>query len=193
MDLALLVTQEGSGISDSVIIEKGTGDGTFSAGAVYPVGPVSNAIVATDFNGDGKLDLVVTNSGTYANKNLDGGITLLAGKGDGTFATSNIAFAGGTGRAPLGVAAADFNGDGKIDLAVTLSSISYYLGGLAIFAGRGDGTFQTPVIYSAGCFRRPGSGYQRRWGPGPDRFGQQREPGTGIAIHARKRRWDFST
>jgi uncharacterized protein (TIGR03437 family) len=151
-DLALLVTQEGSGTSDSVIIEKGAGDGTFSAGAIYPVGPVSNAIVATDFNGDGKLDLVVTNAGTNAKQSLDGGITLLTGKGDGTFAASNIAFVGGTGRAPLGVAAADFNGDGKIDLAVTLSSISYYLGGLAIFIGRGDGTFQTPVIYSAEAF-----------------------------------------
>jgi uncharacterized protein (TIGR03437 family) len=151
-DLALLVTQEGSGTSDSVIIEKGAGDGTFSAGAVYPVGPVSNAIVATDFNGDGKLDVLVTNAGTYAKQSLDGGITLLTGKGDGTFAISNIAFVGGTNRAPLNLVAADFNGDGKIDLAVTLSSISYYLGGLAIFAGRGDGTFQTPVIYSADAF-----------------------------------------
>lgn len=152
LDLAVLISQEGSGVSNSVLILNGAGDGTFSSGATYPMGPYAFSIAAADLNGDGKLDLVVTNPGTYANNYLDGSISLLMGKGDGTFRASTLSYVAGPNHAPLNVAIADFNGDGKPDMAVTLSNANYGTGGLAIFLGRGDGTFLTPVIYGADVF-----------------------------------------
>ena len=67
-----------------------------------------SAIVAGDFNGDGKLDLAVTDSGGNA-------VLVLLGNGDGTFQPP-ITIAVGNG--PDAIVAGDFNNDGKLDLAV---------------------------------------------------------------------------
>jgi FG-GAP-like repeat/Putative Ig domain len=97
-------------VGNAVIILLGNGDGTFGAPLTTPVGNGPTAIVAGDFNNDGKLDLAVANLG-------DSTITLLFGNGDGTFTQASgspYAIGGGAYQ----VAAADFNGDGKLDLAV---------------------------------------------------------------------------
>ena len=147
-DLAVLVSQEGSGPADSVLIWLGNGDGTFHAAASYSAGPFAHALAAGDFNGDGKLDLVVTNAGAISNQNSHGNIELLIGKGDGTFTSAPaIPLTGENQRGPYGLAVADFNADGKLDLSVTLSDESNNQGGLAILLGRGDATFQPPVSY----------------------------------------------
>jgi uncharacterized protein (TIGR03437 family) len=149
VDLAVLVSQEGGGPSDSVLMLLGRGDGTFTAGDSYAVGPFAHSFVTGDFNGDGKLDLIVTDAGTYAGKNQNGNLTLLAGKGDGSFATpAIIPVTGGFVRGPYNIFAADFNRDGNLDLAVTLSDYSNYEGGLLTLLGHGDGTFAPPVIYA---------------------------------------------
>ncbi len=69
------------------------------------------AIIAGDFNNDDKLDLAIANY-------VDNTITLLLGNGDGTF-TPASGSPYPVGQGPYQIAAGDFNGDGKLDLAVT--------------------------------------------------------------------------
>lgn len=102
--------------NNTVTILLGNGDGTFTqaAGSPISVGNSPDAIVAADFLNNGKLDLAVANS-------ADNTVTILLGNGDGTFSqASNSPFAVGNG--PTGIAVADFNGDGRLDLAVTNST-----------------------------------------------------------------------
>jgi len=101
----------------------------------FSTGSGPNAVVSSDFNGDGKLDLAVANS---ASSN----VSILLGNGDGTFqAPLNL----NVGSGPVSVVAGDFNGDGKLDLAVANSASN----DVSILLGNGDGTFQSAVEYAA--------------------------------------------
>ncbi len=91
-----------------------------------------SSVAVGDFNGDGKLDLAVTNQGAGS---LSGNVSVLLGKGDGTFqAPVNYA----ADQSPVAVAVGDFNGDGKLDLAVVNTDSN----NISVLLGNGDGTFQ---------------------------------------------------
>ena len=80
----------------------------FASPVSYPVGTYPAGIVIADFNGDGKLDIAVANSGS-AN------VSILLGNGDGTF---KGAVNSPAGPSPQLLALGDFNGDHKLDLLV---------------------------------------------------------------------------
>jgi hypothetical protein len=100
----------------------------------YPVGTAPVAVAVGDWNGDGKQDLAVVNSGSSS-------VSILQGNGDGTFQPAK-SYSVGTN--PVFLAAGDFNQDHNADLAVALAGdiSNGQTGGVSILLGNGDGTFQ---------------------------------------------------
>lgn len=97
--------------SNSVSILLGNGDCTFQPMASYGVGKWPQTSIAKDFNNDSHIDLMVVNTSGTSNN-----VSILLGKGDGTFLGRNDFNAVSYSR---GAASGDFNGDGQYDLAVT--------------------------------------------------------------------------
>ncbi len=124
----LAVTNEASG---SVSILLGRGDGssfelpamTFDTGGSLPP-----AVIAADVNNDGKIDLVVINTGSDS-------ITILLGMGNGSFHIPGILYA--TDSHPTELVSGDFNMDGNIDIAVT----NRFAQQMLIFLGFSNGSF----------------------------------------------------
>jgi VCBS repeat-containing protein len=137
----LIVTNQNAG---NVSIRLGNGDGTFHSPGTPEVGVGDHPTSATvaDFNHDGKPDLAVTNQ-------FSSNVSILLGNGDGTFHPAGSAAISG-GIQPYSVASGDFDGDGKLDLAIA-NRVS---NDVVIRRGDGDGMFTTaiPLFYSVGNF-----------------------------------------
>ena len=135
LDFALGVDGE-----SKVTVGLGKGDGTFQVVNTSYAGTNCQGIAAGDFNGDGKLDLAVADGGT--SDVGQGAVFILLGNGDGTF---KLGAQYPQGAHAAFVACADFNGDGKLDLAVR-----YIEGfGMGVMLGNGDGTFQPAVDFGS--------------------------------------------
>lgn len=134
-----LAVSNNSGNSVSVLL--GNGDGTFQAPITTSV-TTPGGLAVGDFNHDGRLDLAVTNTGASTQFGFTGNtVTVLLGNGNGTF-TASGSYSVGSG--PTSIVAADFNGDGNLDLAVASTT-----GGTVTFLeGYGNGTFATASSYS---------------------------------------------
>jgi len=138
-------------LGNTVSLLLGNSDGTFQAVKTFPAGFGPFAIATGDFNGDGKLDIVVAN--LCVNQNCSNSpdhtarVSILLGNGDGTFQPP-VQYI--TGEFPYQVKVADFNGDGKLDLAVTSINASDFTSSICILLGNGDGTFQSFHSYPSG-------------------------------------------
>ena len=116
------------------------GQAGFRAAVNYGGLSFPRSVATADFNGDGRADLAVVNFDM--NK-----VSVLLGNGDGTFqAAVNYATNQNAIPGPSSVIAADFNGDGRPDLAVVHGANA--ISSVAILLGNGNGTFQTAVNYS---------------------------------------------
>lgn len=111
--------------TDKVSVLIGNGDGTFKKAVNFAAEHKPNAVAVTDVNGDGKLDVVATLSYTASHGN--GSLAVLLGNGDGTLQGPTYY---GTGLLPRALVVADFDGDGRPDVATgnyTSNSITVLL------------------------------------------------------------------
>ena len=115
----------------TVLLGNGTGGFTAAPGSPFPAGVQPYSVAVGDLNGDGKPDLAIANVAS-------GDVTVLLGSGTGGFtAASGSPFA--VGSFPESVVVADFNADGKLDLAVAGVGL-YESTGMNVTVLLGDGT-----------------------------------------------------
>lgn len=124
--------------SVSILLGDGTGHFISTANLTATASSFPRSVAVGDFNGDGKQDLAVANSGS-------GNVSIFPGHGTGQFGSART-FAAGTD--PYSIAAGDFNGDGKQDLAAA----NYTSSSVSILLGAGAGNFGAPTNLGAGTF-----------------------------------------
>jgi hypothetical protein len=123
-------------ITSSVTIYLGSADGIFTEGQTYNLGSnIATGGVIDDFNGDGKLDLVVSSNSAPTSGPQTNQVTFLPGNGNGTFGVAVNTQASSTtflDNITAGLVSGDFNGDGEKDLISGMG---------LVLLGNGNGTF----------------------------------------------------
>ena len=108
----------------------------FQIAGISAAGPHPRALTTGDFDRDGNLDLAVTDF--LANE-----VQVLLNKGNGTYnAGTLITSMTAINAADNHLAFGDFNGNGKMDIAVTTGET---LNDVYVLLGNGNGTFGTPI------------------------------------------------
>jgi len=129
---------------NEVAVFTGKGTGKFNKPVFYSTGSTAQSydVFLEDVNGDGKPDIVISN--------WDGTISILLNKGNGTFGTAKVISSVAALSPHLNsLAFADFNGDGKLDIAAASYYPGNYSNDVYILLGNGDGTFQAPITTAA--------------------------------------------
>ena len=131
----------GGGTKDLSILY-GLGGGALDSYRSTNAGAQPSALAAGDLDGDGDLDMVVTNE-VFFNATA----SVLIGRGDGSF-MAPAPYSLGTGVSwPAGIALADLDGDEALDAVIAVDQ------SVIVLRGNGDGTLAAPVAHPAGGAR----------------------------------------
>jgi VCBS repeat protein len=137
----------------TVSILVGDGDGSFQDAVNLGIG--AYVVRVGDLNGDGRQDLAMTNFSGLCNEggcNGEESVSVLLGRGDGTFETAQHYSRGcpfGIGTCPADFDIGDFNGDGRQDL-VLLSGNS-----VSIQLSKPDGSLLSPKGFKWEGYQSP--------------------------------------
>ncbi|MGA2136790.1 MAG: VCBS repeat-containing protein [Bryobacteraceae bacterium] len=140
-DIAFQVCQ-GCEFTPTLLIFLGNGDGTFKPPATYNWNGLAQWGAIADINNDGNPDIVQVSAIEGPNQSI---AAVFLGNGDGTFKPPSYVRDAWAGQ-PNQIIAADLNGDGRIDLAIT----DWWLNTVYLFPGNGDGTFGSQVELGGG-------------------------------------------
>jgi hypothetical protein len=127
-----------SSTAGQIIVLFGNGDGTFREGGRYEAERDVAALALADLNGDGALDIIASDYRQAAGKS----VSVYLNAGDGTFRPRK-SFPAGAG--PLGLAVADLNHDGRLDVVT-----ANFPEKSAILLGTGSAGFAEPSFFNAG-------------------------------------------
>lgn len=130
----------------SVSILLGNGSGSFTPHTTLDIETQAGRVAVADFNNDGKEDVAVRNrGGCNPEVQVCGSttVTIFLGNGAGDFAVASSFSAGEAGSTDI--SAADFNGDGNIDLAMLADSDGKFFPLLQLRFGDGAGNFSSPA------------------------------------------------
>ncbi len=116
-----IVTVNSESSNATVLLGSGAGSFAPATGSPFAVGTRPFSVAVADVNGDGRPDIVT------ANYDFSGGVTVLLGNGDGSFApAAGSPFAAPN---PVSVAVADVNGDGRPDIVTgNFNTVTVLLG-----------------------------------------------------------------
>ncbi|MBK8552063.1 MAG: T9SS type A sorting domain-containing protein [Ignavibacteria bacterium] len=133
------------GTATGFVVLKNIGGGMLGSSPVYyPSTNSSDFVYSAKLNNDAYADIIVSNTGNNYSGNS---ISVYFNLGNGTFGSPANYFVGG---GPVGIAAEDFNGDDKTDLAVATRGSFGSGNTVTLLINSGDGTFEAPVLYPAG-------------------------------------------
>lgn len=128
--------------SNSLSVLTNLGQGRFGDPLSFPVGAQPLGIAVADINADGRDDITVANAGTES-VSLLLNTTVVAPSGRFVAAPGSPLL---TGAAPFSVAVADFNRDGKADLAAP----NFSQNTVSVYLGTGGGRFQAAQLFGTG-------------------------------------------
>jgi len=133
----------------SISVMLGNGDGSLQPAFTFDSGGIPVFVAVADVNHDVKPDLVVANRcGNQGCRNKTV-VSVLLGRGDGTF--ESAATFGSGGQFASSVAVADVNRDGDVDVVVANNCADPDCNGsVGVLLGKGDGTFRSVVTYRSG-------------------------------------------
>ncbi|HXU25850.1 MAG TPA: FG-GAP-like repeat-containing protein [Bacteroidia bacterium] len=136
MDIAMAI------VTPSLVsILLGDGAGHFPTATTFTTNSQPYSICSADFNGDGNADIATANNGSTFK-----GFSVMLGNGAGSLG-SVISYSAGTN--PSGIATADFNADGKKDIAFTDFN-ALPTAAIPVYLGNGAGAFSLSATLSTG-------------------------------------------